>query len=175
MIETLSRLTSDTAASEFAVLKVFQEELSSYQADAEAYNRRSDATRFVVRNIGPNADTPAGQSRSEVEVALEAGGPVPADALAVDDWFQYAHTIDGYNLARLIGLDLGELVNVMDARFQQTGQWRGSLLDLRLALFFKARAFRHWGVTIEEAGEGFQREITTLLAAIAAQQSIRSD
>lgn len=167
--EVLARLTPDMTLSEMTILKTLDEELGSYGADPAAYEARCEATEYAVPALEPGAPPDLGSVSADL-LALHAPAPAPTRAVPVEEWWEYAHQVDGYDVAERLGWELGDLANLMLDHYGRSGEWRGSYLDLRLALFFRARAFRHWGVSIEEAGEEFQREIEDLLAAIAASR-----
>lgn len=152
VIETLSKLTPNSAMSEVVVLNAFQEELTAFQADALAYDHRSRATHYTVHNLDTAANSSPNPISSDLINAQTPGGHPPKDVMLVDDWFNYAHGIDGYHLAQLIGMELADHAQATDDVYNETGRWRGSLLDLRLVLYYKARAFRHWGTDIEKVG-----------------------
>ncbi len=62
-----------------------------------------------------------------------------------EGWFRFAHTLDGYTLFHSLGRadGIGDLRNEHLRAYRETGTWRGSLLELRVVLFFEARAQRH--------------------------------
>lgn len=65
------------------------------------------------------------------------------------DWSQsavFAHVIDGYELAPVLGLgDAGEFANRRGQAAQRTGMWEGTALELWICLFFEHRSHRHSG------------------------------
>lgn len=171
VIGTMCRLTPDTAMSEIVVFITLQEELTAFQTNPDEYNRLSWSTHYTVANLGPDADDATGQISSEIASALNQANGAPTITQDGEAWWAYATAIDGYHLAKLIGINLSELAELMEHRYRNTGQWRGSLLDLRLALYYKAQVVKDTGASIEYASEGFQREVNDLLGAIAASQA----
>lgn len=94
---------------------------------------------------------------------------VPAPCAS--EWFEFAHLLDGYAVAEQLGTDLADLANTQEATHRATSAWPGSLLELRLALFFQARALR-FAHGLEESPD-HQALIANLLNAIASANDER--
>lgn len=167
VVEALARLTPDMTMSELTLLKVLDEEIEAYRADPRAYEARGAYTSYDVLALKTDAPEDLGALSPDV-LALHQPAHVPRNATPQSEWWEFSQ-IDGYNLATRLGWDLGELAWGVLEHHRQTGQWRGSLMDLRLTLFWKARALRHGGVAIEDSDEDQVREVASLLEAIAAR------
>ncbi|HEX7005405.1 MAG TPA: hypothetical protein VF168_14570 [Trueperaceae bacterium] len=104
-----------------------------------------------------------------------------------DRWFEFAHELDGYAIAEELGVDLSRTCSRLMDEHGATGRWARSLLELRLVLFFLARASRFtagltaWpengtdgpGLLLATGpGEmpGYGDEIVSLLNAIAVEE-----
>jgi hypothetical protein len=61
-----------------------------------------------------------------------------------DGWIEFAHLIDGYAVARDMGLgDLREWAQEPFREYEESNQWKvDTVLELRLLLFYKARQLR---------------------------------
>ena len=83
-------------------------------------------------------------------------------------WFGFTHILSGYNLAEELGLELHELRQERAAQYDQIGRWEGTLLELRLILFFEARAMRFAGAPGYNPNDnpGYREYIQSLLGAI---------
>ena len=67
------------------------------------------------------------------------------DVPEYEGWFVFAHLLNGYDLADALGFELGAFSNGKSEHYAETGVWEGTLLELRLVLFFEARALRMAG------------------------------
>jgi len=164
VVEALGRLTAVSALSYLTVNKVLLEEIRAYAADPAAYEGRVRATDYAVLaftappgSLDPSADV----------LAYVAPRQVPTGAAPRGEWWRFADELDGYELAQSIGWDAGELADEVFAGYRRTGSWRGSMLDLRIALFVRARALRRMGPGLEGAGAETIAETEALLRAIA--------
>lgn len=166
VLEALARLTPDMTMSELTLLKVLDEEIEAYRASPRAYEARGAYTTYEVLALAPDAPPDLG-ALSPDTLALHQPAQVPRNATPQSEWWEFSHEVDGYDIAERLGWDLGDLALNALMHHRQTGQWRGSLMDLRLTLFWKARALRHSGVATEDCDEDQVREVANLLEAIA--------
>ncbi len=67
------------------------------------------------------------------------------DVPEYEGWFAFAHLLNGYDVADELGLELSELSREKAATYDRTRVWEGTLLELRMTLFFEARALRMAG------------------------------
>ena len=87
-------------------------------------------------------------------------------------WFAFAHTLNGYDIADELepGNDdaLAELYMRLHGGYEETGVWSGSRLELRLTLFFEARARRFNDAPgyNPDNNPAYREKITDLLEAI---------
>lgn len=93
--------------------------------------------------------------------------PIPT----LERWVELAHTLNGYALAEELGVDLGELSHRLRSGYWATGEWVGTLLELRMVLFHEARAIRFVG-GLDEDPE-YSAEVAALLNAIAVADDER--
>jgi O-acetyl-ADP-ribose deacetylase (regulator of RNase III) len=64
----------------------------------------------------------------------------------IDEIFQIALLIDGYNLAPKLGLgDCGTFANAKLDEYNDSGQVKASAIELWICLFFEQRRWRHFG------------------------------
>lgn len=168
VVETMGRLTADSALSGWTVGKFLQEEIREYAADPRRYEQRTQDTSYSVLamtappgSLDPSADI----------VAYTQPQTVPTKAVPQSEWWDFAHELSGYEIARRIGWDAGDLANEMYQEYWRTQQWRGTVLDLRITLFHEARALRHWGFGLEDAEEERQLAVARLLQAIGARRA----
>ena len=88
-----------------------------------------------------------------------------------DGWFDFAHSLSSYNIAEEMGFDFPRLARLYAekyALYRAHGRWEGSRLELRLVLFFEARALRFTdapGVNPDE-DESYRAIIMSPLEAI---------
>lgn len=168
IVETLARLTPDMTTSEFTLLRVLEGEIGAYSSDPRAYEARAAATEYHVRALEPDAPVGLGALSQDI-LELHAPTVVPLNATPQEEWWDFSHEVDGYRVAERLGWDLGDLALTVLDYYRATGRWRGSLLDLRLTLFWKARALRHSGEALEDTGEEAIEEVASLLNAIATR------
>ena len=85
-----------------------------------------------------------------------------------EGWYRFAHLLNGYDVANELSLELAKLSHEKMGHYFQTEVWKGTLLELRLVLFFKARAYRFTGYPgyDPESDPDFREEIRTLLGAL---------
>lgn len=164
VVETLGRLTADSALSLLAINKVLTEELRAYAAAPEAYERRTQETIYKVSSLDDPSLVP---HPSPDLISYASPNYVPTKALPQSEWWDFSHELDGYEVAERIGWDLTEFAPVIIERHQRTGVWSGSMLDLRLVLFYKASALRFQGIDLEDVGEEAIASMESLLEAIA--------
>lgn len=142
------------------------EEIEAYRASPRAYEARGACSTYEVLALVPDAPPDLGALSPDIR-ALHQPAQVPRIATPESEWLEFAHEFDGYDIAERLGWDLGNLAPNALMHHRHTGQWRGSLMDLRLTLFWKARALRHSGAAIEDSDEDQVREVASLLEAIA--------
>lgn len=166
VVETLARLTPDMTTSEFTIFKVLGEETAAYRADPEAYDWRGSYTTYRVLALLPDAPADLGAYSPDI-LQLHEPTLVPRNAVPQSEWWDFAQQVDGYGIAGRLGWNLNELAQTVLDYHRRTGRWRGGLTDLRLTLFWIARALRHTGEALEDRGEENIREVASLLRAIA--------
>jgi len=167
VVETLARLTPDMTTSEFTIFRVLGEETAAYRADPHAYEGRGAYTTYKVLALLPDVPADLGAYGPDI-LQLHEPTVVPRNAVPQSEWWDFAHEVEGYNIAGRLGWDLGELAQTVLDYHRRTGRWRGGLTDLRLTLFWIARALRHTGEALENRGEESIREVASLLDAIGA-------
>lgn len=107
------------------------------------------------------AETAATASKQQLRV------PPPVTAR----WFAFAHRLSGYHIAEELGIDIHELAERQVGAYRATGEWPGSLLELRLVLFREARALRMSDGLADSLEHGIM--VASLLNAIAAREDER--
>ena len=89
-----------------------------------------------------------------------------------EGWFAFAHTLNGYDIAEELEPDnddaLAELYTRLYNDYEATGVWSGSRLELRLVLFFEARARRFSDApgSNPDNNLAYRKKIDELLGAI---------
>jgi hypothetical protein len=148
-MEVLGRLTPAQSYCEAAVAQVLGEEVEFYQADPFAYEARVQATSYSIPSMIPNPPRDIGRLLPEIEKVF-------LDELPLSDrweeWNEFALDMDGFDIARQVGVDLTELFDVAVERFRRQGGWMGGYLDLRLTLFYVAWKMCHHANSREESG-----------------------
>lgn len=168
VVETMGRLTSDSALSGWTVTKFLQEEIREYAADPVRYEQRTQDTSYgVLAMTAP----PGSLDPSPDIVAYTQPQTVPTKAVPQSEWWDFSHELSGYEIAERIGWDAGVLANELYREYWRTQQWRGTVLDLRITLFHEARSLRHWGFGLEDAGEERQVAVARLLQAIRERRA----
>ncbi len=81
----------------------------------------------------------------EMVSTVEEANAQTLDVPEYDGWFAFAHLLNGYDVADELGLELGTFSNEKSKLYGRTGMWEGTLLELRMVLFFEARALRMAG------------------------------
>ena len=107
---------------------------------------------------------------------LEAESQQLEGTVSFEDWFMFAHTLDGYGIAEELGHQdvLGYLAKLRahhTAIYEAIGAWQGSRLELRLVLFFEARARRFTDAPGHSPSNdpAYRKMITDLLEAISVR------
>jgi hypothetical protein len=66
------------------------------------------------------------------------------------EWRQFAGLIDGYKIAKEMGIDFHRWGYERQQKYEQTGRWDLNLLELRVMLFYQYRADYMSGWTYHE-------------------------
>lgn len=86
----------------------------------------------------------------------------------LENWGAFALLIDGYKIAEELGIDLAEWIETQQQRFEQTGRWDMTVLELRLMLFQKQRSNYWAGYTYHEQDEA----VDSLLRALSQKTGL---
>lgn len=87
---------------------------------------------------------------------------------AWNDSIEFAHLIQGYEVAKTIGItELGDFANAKLRHAESTGGWAGTPLELWLCLFFEHRRARHGGGS-ESYAEGAHPLLDALCGELRA-------
>lgn len=91
-----------------------------------------------------------------------------------EGWFEFANTLNGWELFGSLGRtdgDISALRSEHRERYRATGTWEGSLLELRVYLYFEAKAQHLYSFSGYKADEDpeFRALMTDLLDAIRAR------
>lgn len=168
VVETMGRLTADSALSGWTVNKFLLEEIREFAADPDRYERRTQDTNYgVLAMTAP----PGSLDPSPDILAYTRPQNVPTKALPQDEWWHFAQELNGYDVAERIGWDAGVLANELQAEYWRQGRWSGTVLDLRITLFHVARSLYHQGIGLEDAGEERQVAVARLLQAIRERRA----
>jgi hypothetical protein len=93
----------------------------------------------------------------------------PIELPSLKDWRQFALLLDGYMIAKEMGLDYSAWAEKQEERYRQTGDWTLSVLELRLMLFYACRQER-WTSLL---GDWYYSKMAdSLLRAISAQTGL---
>ncbi len=94
---------------------------------------------------------------------------VPSPLL--EEWFDFAQSLNGYAVAEELGVDLGALSERLWSDYRITGRWSGTWLELRMVLFHEARSVH----MVDGLGEDawFLAGISALLNDIAVAEDER--
>lgn len=93
----------------------------------------------------------------------------PLTLPALQDWREFALLLDGYMIANEMGIDYVQWSAEQDERYEQTGIWNLSVLELRLMLFYACRQER-W--TSLPGDWYYSKMADSLLRAISAQTGL---
>lgn len=163
-VEGMSKMSPAMSLSEMATLNVLSKEVERYEEDPLLYNLTVEATLYEILSLAQPPLEGLGRAPSFVEGAF-----LPSRVPSVDqDWLGFAERIEGHRIAHVLDLELADLGKVMRGSFKETDRWSGTLLDLRLMLFFEAAEFRRIYHSVEVPG--YHGYISSLLQAIDAKQ-----
>jgi hypothetical protein len=126
-----------------------REEVAFYQADPIAYEAQVQATSYSIPSMIPNSPRDIGRLPPEIEKIFLDELP---QSHRWEEWSEFAQDMDGFGIARQLGVDLSELFDVTVERYRRQGSWKGGFLDLRLTLFYAAWQMRHDANSGEETG-----------------------
>lgn len=85
-----------------------------------------------------------GRQRIETARSVTDAEAQRLEVPALDRWFEFAHTLDGYRIAEELGIDIAELARQMRSEYADSGRWLGTRLELRVMLFSRARDPVRW-------------------------------
>jgi hypothetical protein len=147
LMEVLGLLTPAQSISELATLKVLVAEIDKYAANPEAYDLLSRHTVYSVPALEEQPRLFLEQLPTVVLQALDDTLEVPGD---LEGWWEHAFRIDGLGISGELDLSWHDVRRWMRERYERTGRWHGTYLDLRLALWAEARAYLTLEYAIEE-------------------------
>ncbi len=80
----------------------------------------------------------------------------------MDEWRQFASLVDGYSVGQELGFHVIDWSREQQVRYEETGTWDLSVLELRLMIFAQQRIDRWSGMTYHEC----DHIVESLLAAL---------
>lgn len=160
LVEAMANMSPAMSMSQYAIAQALANEAERYEADPAQYLAMSEDTAYEVLALVQ----PPIEGLGQVPDYFARAWFFPHEPSMTEDWLEFAMDIEGFEIAKLLGLTLEDIAEVTRERGAEKLVERSAIVDLRLALFYEAINFPR-GADPRDA-PGFAAYIESLLHAL---------